>query len=127
MSRSCPCCAVPLSPQALHGQQVDRCDACGGLYFDAGELESVVELVGWYSAVRLDEADIDSAWDREPARALACPVHGVAMHKHDLAGLVLDQCPRCQGIWLDDGEVAALMIAQDHVRANVGLYLRLGN
>jgi Zn-finger nucleic acid-binding protein len=39
----------------------------------------------------------------------------------------MDKCPTCKGIWLDDGEAAALMIAQGHVRANVGLYLRLGN
>jgi hypothetical protein len=39
----CPKCGGDLHEQAFHGVSVDRCGECGGVWFDAGEVESLVE------------------------------------------------------------------------------------
>ena len=127
MIRRCPTCAdVPLVERDLHGQQVDQCPSCRGLYFDAGELEATVELVRLFDEARLDEPEIDTARDREPDQPRPCPVDGEVFEKVEVGGEVVDRCPRCEGIWLDDGEVAALKLAEQHIHAYLGLYIRLG-
>ncbi len=125
--RICPACNAPLESRRLHGQEVDRCGACRGVYFDAGELEAVIGLVREFQEVQLDEPEIESARDREPARTLVCPADGEAMDKYEIGGEVVDRCPLCSGIWLDDGEVAALKLAEQHIRSYIDLYIRLGS
>lgn len=34
-----------------------------------------------------------------------CPVDGETMSKEVAAMVVVDRCPKCQGIWLDGGEL----------------------
>jgi Transcription factor zinc-finger len=34
-----------------------------------------------------------------------CPVDGEVMKKEIAHMLVIDRCPRCQGVWLDGGEL----------------------
>ena len=38
--------------------------------------------------------------DRRP-----CPVDGETMAKEIAHMLVIDRCPKCQGVWLDSGEL----------------------
>jgi Zn-finger nucleic acid-binding protein len=111
----------------MGGETVDRCPRCRGLWFDAGELESMVGLVRLYTDVRLDEDDIDTIPEVERSRNLACPDDGERLDEKDIGqGFVIDVCPSCQGIWLDDGELLAIRLIEDHVEANVRLYERLG-
>jgi Zn-finger nucleic acid-binding protein len=39
----CPKCGADLNTVDYHGVQVDRCPECDGVWFDAGEVESLVE------------------------------------------------------------------------------------
>ncbi len=39
----CPKCGADLNTVDYHGVQVDRCPKCDGVWFDAGEVESLVE------------------------------------------------------------------------------------
>ena len=39
----CPKCGQPLEEERYHKIQVDRCRACGGVWFDAGEAESLLD------------------------------------------------------------------------------------
>ena len=39
----CPKCGQPLREERYHKVQVDRCTACGGIWFDAGEAESLLD------------------------------------------------------------------------------------
>jgi len=38
----CPKCGMDLSTIELHGIKVDQCPSCGGMYFDAGEVDSLL-------------------------------------------------------------------------------------
>jgi len=39
----CPKCGGDMTEIALQGIKVDRCTSCGGIYFDRGELELLLE------------------------------------------------------------------------------------
>lgn len=41
----CPKCSGHLQSYTFHGCALDRCDQCGGVWMDRGELESVVRKV----------------------------------------------------------------------------------
>ena len=34
---------------------------------------------------------------------------------------------KCRGVWLDDGELVSLKRTENHIRANLGLYVRLAD
>ena len=38
----------------------------------------------------------------------ACPIDREAMAKEIVSNVVVDRCPRCQGVWLDGGELELL-------------------
>ncbi len=46
---------------------------------------------------------------REPQRA--CPVDGTLLEKHCDNELIIDRCPKCDGIWLDAGELEIIKAA----------------
>ncbi len=66
--RSCPVCSVSLEEVQMHDEMVDRCPDCNGIYFDKGELESIVGLVAMMNSVKLSEEDIDTIEPEEQKR-----------------------------------------------------------
>ncbi len=124
--RPCPKCHGSLRETTMQRQQVDRCPTCRGLFLDAGELESVVEMVRLFETVPLDEQDIDTVPQAEWDREVLCPADGHPMDPQEIGGTIVDRCPSCGGIWLDGGEIAALKLAENTLRENLNLYVRLG-
>lgn len=124
--RNCHECNQPMQEIDLHGQKVDECSSCLGIFFDKGELEDIVHLIELYQKIPIAEADIDSVPVEEHRRIVKCPHDSIPMDPRDIAGLVIDVCPECQGIWLDAGEISALKIAENHIKQNLQLYIRLG-
>jgi uncharacterized protein len=41
----------------------------------------------------------------EQVQAMRCPVDGSPLAMSDRAGIEIDYCPQCRGIWLDRGEL----------------------
>ena len=39
----CPACGGNLKPEQYHGVTIDRCGDCKGIWFDAGEAESLLD------------------------------------------------------------------------------------
>lgn len=124
--RTCHACETELITENLHGETVDRCPRCNGVFFDQGELENIVKLVNLFQSARLDEEDIDTVPGVEKQRAVKCPVHRTRMTERDIGGITVDMCGECGGIWLDDGEITALKLVENHIRQNLQLYIRLG-
>ena len=42
----CPKCGMDLKEIELHGVKVDQCSNCGGIFFDAGELDQMSKKEG---------------------------------------------------------------------------------
>ena len=47
--------------------------------------------------------------ERETPRM--CPVEGSAMQKKIIHNVIVDKCPACKGLWLDEGELILLQNA----------------
>jgi Zn-finger nucleic acid-binding protein len=94
----------------FQGVEVDHCLDCRGTWFDAGELELIVELAGCERS-GLEEALATGG--RQTAGQRRCPRCRARMHawRTGEPPIELDRCPDGEGIWLDAGELAAVVRA----------------
>lgn len=94
--RPCPSCTAPMSPFHAGKTELDRCPFCHGLWFDGGELETVLgkRMVG-----ELDNSTVS---------ARKCAQDSTPMQPAVLGGLRVEVCLKCRGVFLDDGELTAL-------------------
>jgi uncharacterized protein len=113
---NCPVCSNELRELRVENIQVDVCDpGCGGIWFDAFELQrmdephetagaKLVEAVSGRDTAGTLPPDLDSK--------RRCPrCDGVKLKKHFFSAqrrVRVDQCPNCGGYWLDSGELEAI-------------------
>mgnify|MGYP001986706570 CR=1 FL=1 len=85
---------------------VDRCPECGGTFFDKGELDVLVAEV---SGMHLHFFPQPEHQDVHSAITCAKPsCGGETMLKKtisDFSEIIFDYCPKCEGIFLDKGEI----------------------
>ena len=89
--------------------QVDVCQGgCGGIWFDAFELQQVDESHE-AAGERLLEIRRGENVVLDPARKRDCPrCAGIKLKRHFFSGkraVEVDECPNCGGYWLDAGEL----------------------
>jgi uncharacterized protein len=110
--------------------ELDTCLDCQGLWFDAQELGQLFELAGVPERYHDLESQVDRLPHVGPRRR--CPrcrrqlesVRAPATGRE----LILDECPRGDGLWFDQGELDSLLeallgqdvCALDHVRGFLG-------
>ena len=51
---------------------------------------------------------------REPMR---CPTDGSRLVEVDRAGILIDACPTCRGVWLDRGELDKILVKERQMSA----------
>ena len=125
-TRVCPRCTdASLIETDYVYEKVDTCDGCGGIYFDAGEMQDLNQLVDDFFDVKLNELEIANVPDHERDFKPTCPSCSAEMKPHQIGQVWVDQCPKCKGLWLDQGEVSALRVSQLLIRQNINLFLRL--
>ena len=103
----CPSCKNPLREKNAGGMTLDLCyGGCGGIWFDAAELERV--SVSAPAATTLHTIWQIASSNAQPAETRLCPrcPEQVLERKwfSDVKQVEMDQCPKCGGIWLDAGE-----------------------
>jgi Zn-finger nucleic acid-binding protein len=92
-SHTCPGCAGRLQALRVHGVELDRCQRCRGTWLDGGELQQVTGLLTLEPFAG-------------PGTRICARCH-TAMQPMLLEGLTpVEQCPRCAGLFLDEGELA---------------------
>ena len=74
-------------------------------YFAREDAERIRKL-------REKEAAERTAAERK-ASLMKCPKCGAGLQTETLHEIQIDRCPECHGIWLDDGEMEALMRHED--------------
>ena len=101
---NCPACTKPLIVLELHSVEIDHCTSCGGVWLDAGELQLLLE-----EATNRDElmaSLTEGVGGKE--KAIRCPICSKKLDKV-LYGVdkkvLLDICPRNDGLWFDRGEL----------------------
>lgn len=106
----CPHCRDEVLVSLEHDQvEVDYCPVCRGVWLDAGEIEL---LFGEEDAAR-EFLSIGHGVEKPPDEApRKCPVCGKRMTKEATEGdhpVVFDHCPNADGLWFDQGELAAVL------------------
>lgn len=117
---ACPRCSETLRPARLRGRPMKVCRACGGVWIgraDAAELllEAPDRLVA--ADARFPNL-IGVGWSRIGAKR--CPQCGEGLREaavKGVGGVLVDECARCEGVWFDDGELAAVATAAREARA----------
>ena|SRR5436309_3318207 len=105
----CPACLNELTQIQVGTLVVDVCQGgCGGIWFDAFELQRVDEEHEAAGEALLQiQAQKNPVLD--PARKRECPrCDGIKLKWHFFSGkrsVEVDECPNCGGYWLDAGEL----------------------
>lgn len=107
----CPACGRELVAVSAEGLVVDACrGGCGGIWFDNFELDKVDE-----AHERLGAALIGIEFDptvKPLDLQRSCPkCADIALMKHKFSpekSVLVDECPKCGGFWLDGGELAQI-------------------
>ena len=113
----CPVCNCELIVVERQRVELDYCISCRGLWFDSGELEHLFEIYS-IDASLLDISTVQPI--ETPEKKRLCPRCDKKMDKvtiGDAPGVIADRCPSGEGIWLDKGELGAIMDEkgdQDH-------------
>ena len=108
----CPACGNIMEKVTVGGITIDVCKGgCGGMWFDRFELEKVDEPQESAGESLLDiERDESIAVDH--TKRCMCPTcDDTIMMRHFFSvkrEVVVDECPKCAGIWLDYGELGRI-------------------
>lgn len=108
----CPACFNELSQVQVGSLVVDVCQGgCGGIWFDAFELQRVDEEEE-AAGEQLLHIDRDPQVKVDATRKRECPkCVGVKLQRHYFSArrrVEVDECPNCAGYWLDAGELAQI-------------------
>lgn len=103
----CPTCDASLAPTATADIHLDTCAACGGVWFDRGELEAHLT----HPAARGDVPTVLTTPPRGPAyrRCPHCAQPMTPRNWERYSGVVVDVCT-AHGVWVDGGELARLHV-----------------
>ncbi|PKN45203.1 MAG: hypothetical protein CVU59_09725 [Deltaproteobacteria bacterium HGW-Deltaproteobacteria-17] len=125
MVMKCPYNEIDLVKEVYEADvEIDKCPKCRGIWLDAGELEKIQQTqeIDYSSrlkaAINADAAKFNHGRQLDEA-SLTCPSCAATMEKQEHGfnkWIVIDFCPQCRGIWLDEGELEALEIyyEQEH-------------
>lgn len=111
----CPACGASLhASAAAHGVEIDVCEACCGIWLDAGELELLTADVAPPPAAVRDEAalrrSVPAPRPEDEVRYRECPRCREVMLRRNfgtISGVIVDECPQ-HGLFLDAGELQAV-------------------
>jgi len=110
----CPKCRIEeMKAVTFDRVVIDQCPVCKGVYLDPGELVHALELKLGHRVDSLQFSPISEQMDGVPAHCFRC---GVDMEvRRGPADLRLDRCPRCGGVFLDQGELATIQVSRDTI------------
>ncbi len=111
MNLTCVKCTSVLDKARVGDVEVDLCPSCGGLWLDHGEVERLgrgkAEDLG-----RLRNALVgSSAPDPASETTTSCPACTGTLKEVELGPVHIEYCSKCNGIFLDKGELDAAVKA----------------
>ncbi len=112
---TCPKCDAVLDKLTVQNVEVDLCDSCGGLWLDRGELAKLKFTGGDNAINSLQQLTMGhrSVPPDTEAVTLHCPACEGTLELLPVGKIKLDLCKKCQGMWLDWGELEPAMSALD--------------
>jgi membrane associated rhomboid family serine protease/Zn-finger nucleic acid-binding protein len=105
MIMTCPSCnSGGMKEYDFHGEEVDSCQHCGGLWFENGELNSALSTAdNGDNCVRVEE---NLGQHLGVSKRLCHDCHESMQHYHLMDGyqIEVDVCHSCSGLWIDEEE-----------------------
>ena len=105
---NCPVCKDPMVVLELDEVEIDYCISCRGVWLDAGELDLLLGDSGGRDAF-LSSFKTEGSTSERPRK---CPICTKKMKKvlcGEPALIRIDRCARGDGVWLDEGELEAIL------------------
>jgi len=108
----CPQCGEPMLTFEIEAIEIDRCEKCKGIWLDSGEIEYIAGEAGARKD-SLHEAIENAVPIRKSTRK--CPRCGKKLQEIEVKTgslpIILDKCPKGDGIFFDRGEVKKVVAA----------------
>jgi uncharacterized protein len=108
----CPVCKKDALIVEYNRIELDYCPSCGGVWFDSGELELLLEAAGVENYRGFLDRITKTAETESSEKKLKCPICRHKMKKNYIdegKKILVDICHVGEGIWFDGGEVAQLI------------------
>lgn len=108
----CPTCSNLMIVVEHEKIELDYCVNCSGVWFDAGELELLLETMELEGAILSLDDILTSPEARSAEKKRKCPICGKKMKKATVGHepeVLIDACLRGDGLWFDSGEVGQLI------------------
>ncbi len=117
----CPRCFAQLAGHPYEGVQTDHCVRCRGTWLDAKELSTILALEEIVFSPELVREVLQGAQASIPPGEVAskelCPrCHDLmnALNYSYNSGVVIDVCPRGDGLWFDHLELEKIQVFHEH-------------
>ena len=104
----CPKCRADMEQIEFDGTEIDRCKTCGGIWFDAGEIEVLRDK---QAAAAIDTGDASVGKQSNAIDDYPCPRCSGAMVRvvdPQQTHIWYETCSACSGSFLDAGELLDL-------------------
>ncbi len=92
----------------LEGVEIDHCLSCGGVWLDSGELELLLDGASNRNELM---ASLKTSVEKKEKR-IRCPICSKKLDKvryGPASEVVLDKCPRNDGLWFDRDELSGVL------------------
>jgi Zn-finger nucleic acid-binding protein len=122
----CPLDGSELSRQTYEADiETDKCPDCGGIWLDHKELERIqgTREHDYSEEIRQLPNLVGQAYAMALAKSkpeVQCPSCDRSLERREHGGcsqVMIDVCPSCRGIWLDNSEVSALEVFFERAKA----------
>ncbi len=111
----CPVCRKDALIVEYQNIELDYCPVCHGVWFDAGELELLMESAGLKDYRRYLDGIVRAPEAASSEKKHKCPVCRHKMKKTYIdtdKKILIDICHVGDGIWFDGGEIQSLVKAK---------------
>ena len=117
----CPICKTKADLIRYEGATIYNCGSCGGHWMSEARLDVILARREVVMPDPVKRKMIEIADESNSTQELWCVTCGKAMVKEQFkhwAEIQLDRCPKCNGIWLDRGELEKCQIYWEHLQDN---------
>jgi len=117
----CPVCKSSTEMIKYEGVPVHNCGSCGGSWVTGAKLSRIVTQREIEMPEAVQEKMIEIANEANSTEPLYCMGCGKRMVKEQFrhwSDIELDRCPKCNGIWLDRGELEKCQIYWERLQDN---------
>ena len=108
----CPACSNLMIVVEHENIELDYCTDCSGVWFDAGELELLLESMELEGSSLSLDSILTSPEAKSSEKKRKCPICRQKMKKATVGHepeVLIDACQRGDGLWFDKGEVGQLI------------------